>query len=125
MSGYRVVLTFRLHHRAGPSTDSLPAAERPIEVKKWSAGGEGSPAPQRIRTSVVPLPPTDHDATPPLLETRSGVDAAQVLRVLEDVERRLASLETVLGDRPSLAVKAQLSAAQRRLADALSLLGRS
>ncbi|MBI1945591.1 MAG: hypothetical protein HYS27_07835 [Deltaproteobacteria bacterium] len=112
----------------GPSTDSMPAAERPIEVKKWRAGGETA-APQRIRTSVVPLPPTDHDATPALLERArdldTGVDVAELQRALEDVERRLVSLETVLGDRPGSPARAQLSAARRRLAEALALLDRS
>lgn len=110
---------------SGPSTDSMPAAERPIEVRKWRSGGDGAAAPQRIRTSVVPLPQTDHDATPPLLDTGRGADATELLLVLADVERRLASLETVLGDRPGQPAKAQLAAARRRLAEALAMLHRS
>ncbi len=107
--------------RSAPSTDSLPAAERPVEVRKWTAGGAPN-APQRIRTSVVPLPVTDHDATPPLLERAGTIDGAELRRLLEDGDRRLASLEAILGERLTPAARAQLTIARQRLADALGRL---
>lgn len=106
--------------KSGPSTDSLPAAERPVEVRKWTAGASTN-APQRIRTSVVPLPVTDHEATPPLLDT-STVDARELRRLLEDGDRRLASLEAILGERLTPAARAQLTIARQRLAEALGRL---
>ncbi|MCC7075340.1 MAG: hypothetical protein IT383_28765 [Deltaproteobacteria bacterium] len=104
-----------------PSTDSLPNSERPVEVRKWTAGGAAA-APQRIRTSVVPLPATDHDATPPLLEGGRPVDVRELRRLLQDADRRLASLEAILGERLTPAARAQLNIARQRMVEALGRL---
>lgn len=103
------------------STDSMKAAERPVEVRKWRIGGDdaartapvsaGVAAPPRIRTSVVPLPP--------------ALDIDELRRTLQDAEQLLGSLSVQLSSREGQGAKAQLSAALHRIAEALAMLPRS
>ena len=107
------------------STDSMKSAERPVEVRKWRLGGDEAAAPQRIRTSVVALPPTDHDATPPPQEARPRAVDLELRSLLEDADQLLAALGVQLSGREGPGARAQLSAARHRLAQAVALLKRS
>ena len=118
-------------HGTDLSTDSMKSAERPIEVRKWKIGGEETPRsapspapgpsqPSRIRTSVVPLPPTDHGEP-----ERAGPDLVELRRLLKDAEQLLTELSVHLSSREGQGAKAQLSAARHRLAEALALLRRA
>lgn len=113
------------------STDSLKSGERPPEVKKWRMGGEDEPArPQRIRTSVVPLPPTNHDDSrdvvraPPLRGRAHAAtaDLATLRRLVEEAEELLRGLGPQLSSREGHGARAQLNAALHRLSEALDLL---
>lgn len=113
------------------STDSDPAA-RPPAVKKWRMGKdevEAAPGPQRLRTSVVPLPDDGSGRVPALRSAPSGPhppapDLVALRRALQETQEILQGLSVQLSSREGQGAKAQLNAALHRIGEALALLKR-
>ncbi|MCC7110869.1 MAG: hypothetical protein IT382_16370 [Deltaproteobacteria bacterium] len=116
------------------STDSDPAAGRPVAVKKWRMGKdeapEAAPGPQRVRTSVVPLPEDGAARLPalrgaPPAASPHAPDVVALRRALLETQEILQGLSVQLSSREGQGAKAQLNAALHRIGEALALLKRS
>lgn len=105
--------------RTSAVTDALTSAERPVRVRKWRLGGdddalsaepvEASARKSRARTAGSALP---------------SLDVVELRGSLKDAERLLDAMGEHLIRRDLTSAKAELRAAQHRLADALALLAR-